>query len=785
MSTKAPTKFPDSPLILAWTRKNLGPTYMVAVTLLTLLSIPASEAAVSFGTAQSYPVGTSPAAIVVGDFNGDGKIDIAVANSGSGDVSILLGNGDGTFQPAVNYSAGNSPKGIDVGDFNGDGKLDLAVFQPVANGVAGSVTILLGNGDGTFQSPKTLTLTASTGFMVVADFDADKKSDLAVCDSANLYIFLGNGDGTFQAAKNTVLSSGCLGLLTADFNGDTKPDLGLITAAGSTTGGIQILLGKGDGTFSQGSLIAAPGVFAPVAADLNLDGKVDLVAMVSQTCNVCGLPEVGLAVFLGNGDGTFQNGQGVSLGSGGVTSGPLVGDFNGDGKPDLAYRIAEGPHHPVGGVLLGRGDGSFSSPILDASPPPFTRIAQDLNGDKLADLIARAASSNNIEVLLNTSPTSGADLDLLSAAASAGPYLVGTNVTFTADLINQGPQDATGVIFTNTFPSGLTFVSATATAGSCVQSQGVVSCTIGALGSAFESSINIVATPNALGTVSNTMSISGNQPDLVSTNNSATQTLTIVPVFTLTVTDAGKGSGTVTAGVGAINCGSTCMGTYPGGTSVSLSATPSASSVFSAWSGACTGTDPNTCTIVMNSAQSVTATFNLAPDFTLAAASSSLTLQTGAQGADALTLTGQNGFSGQVNLTCTVNGTAPLATCGVSPSSVTVGSSPGTSMLTITAPTSLVAYALPRIRGISGAILAAVLPLPGLLFVGTGLISRRKSMRRITLCFLGSGLIALFVLMAGCGSGTPPPPKNYMVTVTATSATASVQHTATVSLTVN
>jgi hypothetical protein len=186
---------------------------MVAVTLLVLLGIPASLAAIDFAAPTSYPVGTSPAAIAVGDFNGDGKVDIAVANSGSDDVSILLGNGDGTFQPAVNYSAGNSPTDIAVGDFNGDGKLDLAVFQSGANGGTVSVSILLGNGDGTFQAPKTLALTASLAFMAIADFDGDKKTDLVVCDSANLDIFIGNGDGTFQAAKNTALSSGCRGFL--------------------------------------------------------------------------------------------------------------------------------------------------------------------------------------------------------------------------------------------------------------------------------------------------------------------------------------------------------------------------------------------------------------------------------------------------------------------------------------------------------------------------------------------------------------------------------------------
>ena len=795
MKTKTAAQLLHLLFALVCKRRNQRPFWLMICSLLALLGNPASASAVSFGTPTSYPVGTNPAAIVVGDFNGDGKIDIAVANTGSDDVSILLGNGDGTFQAAVNYTAGNSPTDIAVGDFNGDGKLDLAVFQPGA-----SVSILLGNGDGTFQAPKTLALTASVAFMAVADFDGDKKTDLAVCDSANLNIFISNGDGTFQAAKDTALSSGCRGLFTADFNNDSKPDLGLITADGLTTGAIQILLGKGDGTFSTGALINISGEQRPiVVADLNHDGNIDLIVSSSQVSCQSGPPTVchgnaGITVFLGNGDGTFQGGQSIPILNTAVPSSsntlPLhtaIGDFNGDGKLDMAYHSTFLPGAQVGGVLLGKGDGSFSSSDqnLSLSGNPLL-VAQDLNGDKLADIIAVGiGTGSNVEVLLNTSPTSGTDLALLSATVSAGPYVVGTNVTFTANVINQGPQDATGVVFTNTLPSGLTFVSVTATPGSCVQTNGVVSCTIGALASAFGSSINIVATPTAVGTISNTMSVSGNESDPIPTNNSATQSLTVVPVFVLTVTDAGKGSGTVTSGVGAINCGATCTATYPQGTSVSLTATPSAGSVFSSWSGACTGTDPNTCTIVMNSAQSVTATFNPPPDFTLAAASTSMTLKTGAQGTDALTLTGQNGFSGQVNLTCMVNGTTPLATCEVSPSSVTVNSSAGTSTLTITAPTSLVASAFPLTRGVSGALLAVILPVPGILLAGAGLISSRERKRRIRLWFLGGGLLTLFVAMAGCGGGTPPPPKNYTVTVTAASATGSVQHTASINLTVN
>lgn len=224
----------------------------------------------------------TPLGVAVGDFNRDGKLDLAIATAGSSSISIHLGNGDGTFQPASTFSAGASPFWLATGDFNGDGKLDLAI----ANNGSANVSILIGQGDGTFATPVNYAAGSGPYWITVGDFNNDGKQDLAVADyNANeISILLGVGNGMFQPAVNYATGSGPSSIVVGDFNGDGKQDLAV---SNYNSGTISILLGVGNGTFSASQPYGVgTGPSSVVAADLNGDGIPDLA--IAETSGTVG-----------------------------------------------------------------------------------------------------------------------------------------------------------------------------------------------------------------------------------------------------------------------------------------------------------------------------------------------------------------------------------------------------------------------------------------------------------------------------------------------------------------
>ncbi len=395
-----------------------------------LVSVQLGNGDGSFQSPEYFEVESGPSVIAVGDFNGDSKLDLAVAISGQGNltdvanlnaVSVLLGNGDGTFQDQQLFNVGNQPDGIAVGDFSGDGKLDLAVAQ----GSGDLISLLMGYGDGTFQSPKHYAVGTGPGAIAVGDFNGDGKLDLVVAnaDDDTVSVLLGNADGTLQSPQINAVGNLPGATAVGDFNGDGKLDLAVANADDDT---VSVLLGIGDGTFQAPQIFGAGGLpnlynssssAAIAVGDFNGDGKLDLA--------VANGGDGAVSVLLGIGDGTFQ--APMSYAAGKYPFGNLdaitVGDFNGDDKLDLA--VADGGSGTVS-VLLGNGDGSFQSQqTFSVGSGPGAIAVGDFNGDDKLDLAVADGGSSTVSVLLGNGDGSFQSQQTFSVGSGPGAIAVG------------------------------------------------------------------------------------------------------------------------------------------------------------------------------------------------------------------------------------------------------------------------------------------------------------------------------------------------------------------------
>jgi hypothetical protein len=379
----------------------LGVFLMVAAPLIAESKrslVPASgDPNPQFLEALEYPTGAGPKAAASGDLNHDGWLDIVVANSTDNTVSVLLGKGAGTFQNHVDYATGKGPSSVAVADFDGDGKLDVVVTNSTDN----TVSVLMGNGDGTFQAHMDRPANDLPQSVVVADFNNDQKLDLALVNApadfgqGNISILMGNGDGTFRNPVQYAAAVGTNSLTAADLNADGIQDLVVANSdAQFTTGALNIFIGKGNGTFQPPTTLEfGLGASAVAVADLNGDGRVDLAVSTFDRSTIPG-PD-SLSIFLENGDGTFGQPNTIRTGSGGSI---IAEDFDGDGKVDVAI-TSSGSN--VVSILLGAGDGTFRSQV-DFGPGngPGSLVAGDFNGDGHIDLVTPDFYSDSAALLL-------------------------------------------------------------------------------------------------------------------------------------------------------------------------------------------------------------------------------------------------------------------------------------------------------------------------------------------------------------------------------------------------
>ena len=498
-------------------RPGGGPSNLIYV------PVEALESSTVFPSSPNSTIGTgtTPQGLVTGDFNGDGKIDLAVANNGDSTVSILLGNGDGTFtaQPAV--AAGSGANWIAVGDFNEDGKPDLAVANLGSIGPAG-VTILLGNGDGTFTAGATPTTGNAPFAIVTADFNGDGHLDLSVSNSVDgsVTLLLGAGDGTFSLGSTSTVGTLPQVLVPGDFNEDGILD---IAVANENDGTVSVLIGIGDGTFQPQTTVSTGGSGQPIgliAADYNGDGHVDLAAVNASD----------VAILLGSGAGTFTLNANPGTGSNDLIAG-VQGDYNGDGKVDLVVSDRAGGE---AFLLPGNGDGSFGgATTYTTASGSFGVATADFNGDGALDLAITNGGAANASIFLQVLPVE----------------LSPTSLDFPYQLINT-TSAAQDVTLTNNTGSTLNFTSIGFTGPNNAEFAQINTCGA-SIGNGANCIISVTFTPAASGERVATLQIVDDAPNPTQTlgvtglgatapgitsANSATFVVGVANTFTVTAT---------------------------------------------------------------------------------------------------------------------------------------------------------------------------------------------------------------------------------------------------------
>jgi hypothetical protein len=754
----------------------------------------------TFKTGVYYSAGTettdntaaniSPLAVTIADVNGDGKNDLVVSNHDAGDMTVLLGNGDGTVKvPTVGYNTGGTPKtsaivedfngdgipdivvpdynfsfvylqgygdgtfrgaqdffspvpggfsagatAIATGDFNGDGYPDLVVgnygFNP-PNGSGMGVTLFLSNPDGSLQPGINLGTGGSYQGVAVADFDGDGNLDIAAVNESNngVEVYYGKGNGSFNSPSFFPTGgSNAFKIIAGDFNGDGHPDLAVLNTGNNN---VSVLLNDGHGNFGTAVTYGTNGTGTGIAAaDVNGDGILDVVVPQSSQ---------GVDVLLGKGDGTFQTAKTSTFAFNNLGN-VALGDLNGDGKLDIAVTVADHTTPNEGlAIAQGKGDGTFDTPVLFATtlqntllvaPTPGDVKMFDLNGDGKLDVIYSNSSYGTIGVLYHTASNTfaaGMFYDPVETPAGSGTANYTANAIALADVNNDGAMD---IVTANYNYAGAT-VLLNATGSS----------------NALKSSLN----PAVLGaSVTFTATVAAN-----------VRGVTAVPTGSVSFLDGSTtlGSANLANGVATFSSTKLAVGTH---------------NVTAVYSGD-TNFHSRTSSVV---SEVITAT----PDFAFSTQNPSVTVNPGASATYTFSVTPSGGYSGVIAVSCPATLPSKVL-CSFSPASLTPTNgtySATTLTLTTTAAStaSLITPVLPNSKPMDPTFLASLggFGLFGLVFVGASSKRNRRHM-----AILGFALLITMFALVGCGGSnssnsqggqtTPGTPAGqYTVTVTATGA---------------
>jgi hypothetical protein len=727
------------------------------------------------GPGSGYGFGQQAVNIATGDFNGDGIPDFVIGNVNGSKlndtgVTVFISNADGSLKPGVNYcpvagcASGNySLQYVAVADFNGDGKLDIAASDNFNH----VVQIFTGKGDGTFTIGATYKTDTATGAnpvgLIVGDFNGDGKPDLAVVNNigvpaatADVGILLNNGSG-FNAAVPYPLSTVATEITTAALRGSGKPlDLIVPLYGTSTTAGsaVAILLGNGNGTFGKETDVPLTNInvknpylnpYAAAVGDLNGDGKVDLAVTIEDQTHF----NQGIAVVLGNGDGTFQANP-VLLPTtlqNPAQDVPLPGyvkiaDMNQDGTPDLVYSNSQ---FSTVGILYGKGSGAFYDPVeFPADRWAWGLALVDVNKDGAPDVVVSGNSLDfsGVAVLFNDSGNK------TTVSSSANPSNPGSPVTLSATVASTVRGVAAIATGNVTFKDGSTTLGTAA-----LNSSGVASFIASSLADGphaitaqypgdthFLPSVSAVfdqSVGKADGVVSILLASSGN-PALLG------QPIT----FTATVSDVTGGEPFVPTGTVTFSDGATVLGTprplSTGGVATLTQALAvGVHSITAAYSGDANFASKTSTPLRQTVVQ---------PSYSLAASPTTQTINPGSSATYKITVTPANGYNGTISFPATACSGLPTgAACSFNPASITGN---GSTTLTITTSAHAAAMMSPPASTQKGA-LQLWASLGGIGFVGMVLAGDWSRRKRRSLGIVLAILAVMFLItLVGCGGGS-------------------------------